>query len=135
MGNISSLLENLANLLWPQNELISYFFITYFYDNELQISIWMTKLWPPFLSSYMDSEDEMSNPSEHHNNSKHVHYELDSSITSSNTESSEMEKYLDEAIEDDDYEDDNRFQGKAHTVIGYKISLLFEQCFNFNINF
>lgn len=65
----------------------------------------------------MDSEDEMSNLSERRDNSRHVHY-ADTSITSSNSESSEMDKYLDEAIENDDDDEFtmNRPNGKPNAV-------------------
>lgn len=57
----------------------------------------------------MDSEDEMSNSDHHDSNGRHVHY-LDSSIESTNSESNEMDKYLDEAFdnEEDDVNGDNQ---------------------------
>lgn len=65
----------------------------------------------------MDSEDDMDDLSEHRNNSRHVHY-ADSMTSSSNSETGEMDKYLDEAIDDDDDEDVamNQFQGKSNEV-------------------
>lgn len=70
-----------------------------------------------YSNSYMDSEDDMDNLSEHRNNSRHVHY-ADSMTSSSNSESGELDKYLDEAIDDDDDEDVamNQFQGKSNEV-------------------
>lgn len=63
----------------------------------------------------MDSEDDTSNLSGRHDSSgRHVHY-FDSTLTSTNSESSEMDKYLDEAIENE--EDDVNADGQSKTKV------------------
>lgn len=81
-------------------------------------------------NSYMDSEDDMSNLSAQRDNSRHVHY-ADSSITSSNTESSEMDKYLDEAIENDEEDEmpSNRLPAKSSMVRTKFNDFFFELCY------
>lgn len=50
----------------------------------------------------MNSDDDISNTSGNQDSSgRHVHY-FESSITSNDSESSEMDKYLDEAMDSDD---------------------------------
>lgn len=70
----------------------------------------------------MDSEDDVSNLSGRHETSgRHVHY-FDSSIASSSSESSEMDKYLDEAIEneEDDVIVDNHRRDKGNVSDEFK---------------
>lgn len=62
----------------------------------------------------MDSEDDVSNVSDRRNGSRHVHY--DSSITSTNTDGSEFDKYLDEAIDNVEDNDMNHGNRKVNTV-------------------
>lgn len=65
--------------------------------------------------SYMESEEEEANVSKRRSSGRHVHY-ADSSITSSNTESSEMDKYLNAAFDDDEDDEDNTASGKHGKV-------------------
>lgn len=60
----------------------------------------------------MDSENDTSVVSENNDYGRHVHY-TDISTTNSNSESSEMEKCLDEAIDDAEDDDfiDSHFRG------------------------
>lgn len=67
------------------------------------------------MNSYSDSEDEVSNVSDHHENSRHVHY-ADSSITSTNSDVSEFEKCLDDAIDNLEDVDMDRCERRGNTV-------------------
>lgn len=61
----------------------------------------------------MDSEDEVSNASRV--SGRHVHY-ADSSITSTNSDESEFEKYIDEAIDTVEDEDMTGSRRRSNTV-------------------
>lgn len=59
-----------------------------------------------FLFSNVNSEDDLSNTSDNQNRSRrHVHY-MESSCTSNDSESNEMDDYLDEAMYSDEDADD-----------------------------
>lgn len=69
----------------------------------------------------MNSEDDIGNASGKEDSSgRHVHY-FESSITSDDSESSEMDKYLDEAMDSDENVNDydmieNRNRGNKESV-------------------
>lgn len=59
----------------------------------------------------MNSDDDISNASDNQERSgRHVHY-VESSITSDDSKSSEMDKYLDEAMDSDDDVNDYKNRG------------------------
>lgn len=58
----------------------------------------------------MESEAESSNVSDRRDNGRHVHY-ADSSITSATSDGSDFSKYLDEAIDNVDDDEDMEYKG------------------------
>lgn len=84
-----------------------------------------------YLFSYMDSEDEVSEVSDRRANDRHVNF-ADSSITSTNTDGSDFEKYLDEAIDNVDDDDmSDIIHRRGNTVKYSKFLLKSIKCFFF----